>query len=166
MTVEKFLQLVERHNPPSTTDESVMAESVAALYEDWLNWCNKTGRKSKSKPHLMAEFVTVSRLLGFCGLSAGYMQAICACIRDFATCMREILIREGKLNLTLRGTDSQWPLRPLLAQQSALHRQYTHNAADPASLDNGKASLSPCSCSKRQQASASPSTSSLATAHG
>lgn len=58
--MEKFLQLVEKHNP-ATQDDRVMQESVNALYQDWLLWCSKTGRKAKPKGILISEFVTVSR---------------------------------------------------------------------------------------------------------
>lgn len=57
--MDKFLDLIEKHNPETLNDEE-MARSVTALYQDWLVWCASRLTVPKPKSALMAEFVNVS----------------------------------------------------------------------------------------------------------
>lgn len=57
--VEKFLDLIEKHNL-DTSNEDDMARSVTELYQEWLEWCAKRNVAStKSKQGLVAEFVRI-----------------------------------------------------------------------------------------------------------
>lgn len=56
LEVDKFLELIEKHNL-DTSSEDDMARSVTELYQEWLEWCAKRSvQTTKSKQALVGEF--------------------------------------------------------------------------------------------------------------